>query len=138
MMGAELGYRYIGSPIIWEEPGGPEMLYDVYEPSTWPGARLPHVWVDGRRAVQDQVPFSGYTLLRVGRTDVDTSPFIQAFRETGAPISTLDVRDDVARDVYGYDLLLLRPDMHIAWRGNKPPADSQHVAGVVTGQRRLF
>jgi 2-polyprenyl-6-methoxyphenol hydroxylase-like FAD-dependent oxidoreductase len=138
MIGAELGYRYVGSPVIWEEPGGPEMLYDVYEPSTWPGARLPHIRLEGGQAVQDRVPVAGYTLLRLGRTEADTSPFMQAFAATGAPINALDVPDDVARDIYGYDLLLLRPDMHIAWRGNKPPADPQHVAGVVTGQRQLF
>ncbi|MDH5411497.1 MAG: FAD-dependent monooxygenase, partial [Alphaproteobacteria bacterium] len=39
MIGAELGYRYVGSPVIWEEPGGPEHLFRTYEPTTWSGAR---------------------------------------------------------------------------------------------------
>jgi hypothetical protein len=30
-------------------------------------------------------------------------------------------------------LILLRPDMHVAWRGNAPPADPAHVATLVTG-----
>lgn len=29
---------------------------------------------------------------------------------------------------------LLRPDLHIAWRGNTLPADSQAVAATITGQ----
>jgi 2-polyprenyl-6-methoxyphenol hydroxylase-like FAD-dependent oxidoreductase len=49
MIGAELGYRYVGSPVIWEEPGGPEHLFREYVPTTWPGARLPHVWLDDGR-----------------------------------------------------------------------------------------
>ena len=42
MIGAELGYRYVGSPIICNLPGGPEHLFRDYQPTTWPGARLPH------------------------------------------------------------------------------------------------
>ena len=49
MIGAELGYRYVGSPIIWPEPGeGPEPNFMKYEPTTWPGARLPHLWLERR------------------------------------------------------------------------------------------
>jgi 2-polyprenyl-6-methoxyphenol hydroxylase-like FAD-dependent oxidoreductase len=44
MIGAELGYRYVDSPIICNIPGGPEHLFREYHPTTWPGARLPHVW----------------------------------------------------------------------------------------------
>ena len=36
----------------------------------------------------------------------------------------LDIPDTVARDLYGFDLILLRPDLHIAWRGNRMPADA--------------
>jgi len=43
MIGAELGYRYVDSPIIDNIPGGPEHLYREYRPTTWPGAdcRIP-------------------------------------------------------------------------------------------------
>ena len=43
MIGAELGYRYLGSPIIWPEAGAPpEDNVMHYVPTTWPGARQPH------------------------------------------------------------------------------------------------
>jgi len=132
MIGAELGYRYVGSPIIWEEPGGPEQLFREYVPTTWPGARLPHVWVDNRTPIQDLIG-DGYTLLRLGGTDTDTSDLEAAIRALNAPFDVLAVNDDVARDVYGYDLILLRPDMHIAWRGNAPPAVPEQLAALVTG-----
>ncbi len=32
-----------------------------------------------------------------------------------------------AREVYGYDLFLLRPDMHIVWRGNRPPDNAEQL-----------
>ena len=132
MIGAELGYRYVGSPIIWEEPGGPEHLFREYVPTTWPGARLPHVWLKGERAMQDLLG-DGYTLLRLGPTAVDMSPLEDAMRARGAPFATVTVDDEAARDVYGYDLILLRPDLHVAWRGNHPPPDAAHLAALVTG-----
>ena len=132
MIGAELGYRYVGSPIIWEEPGGPEHLFREYVPTTWPGARLPHVWLENQTAMQDLIS-DEYTLLRLGRTQADTSGIENAMRELNAPFEVLTVNDAVAREVYGCDLILLRPDMHVAWRGNAPPADPRQLAALVTG-----
>ena len=132
MIGAELGYRYVGSPIIWEEPGGPEHLFREYVPTTWPGARLPHVWTSEQTPVQDLIG-DGYTLLRLGRTTADVTPLETAMRELGAPFDTVSVDSTNARDVYGYDLLLLRPDLHIAWRGNALPREPARLAAVITG-----
>ncbi|MFM1813585.1 MAG: hypothetical protein RLZ98_280 [Pseudomonadota bacterium] len=138
MIGAELGYRYYGSPIIWDEPGGPETLYREYEPTTWPGARLPHVWLNDGGAMQDRIPFEGYTILKLGNASSDIGALAAALRKSGADCTVLDVTDEIARDIYGYDYILLRPDMHVAWRGNAAPEDASHVAGVVTGHRPLF
>jgi hypothetical protein len=43
------------------------------------------------------------------------------------------VADAAPRDVYGYDLLLLRPDMHVAWRGNALPSTPAALAAMATG-----
>ena len=135
MIGAELGYRYVGSPVIWEEPGGPEHLFRDYVPTTWPGARLPHVWLADGTPMQDRIG-DGFTLLRLGGSQAETGGLARAMRQLHAPFSTLDVPDDVARDVYGYDLILLRPDLHIAWRGQAAPTDPGSLAAIVTGHQR--
>jgi 2-polyprenyl-6-methoxyphenol hydroxylase-like FAD-dependent oxidoreductase len=133
MHGAELGYRYVDSPIIMDIPGGPEHLFREYLPTTWPGARLPHLWLDDGSAMQDRLPAEGYTLLRLGRTQAETASLELAIRAFGAPLTVLDVPDPIARDLYGYDLILLRPDMHIVWRGQQAPEDPDLVAAVATG-----
>jgi hypothetical protein len=133
MIGAELGYRYVDSPIVCDIPGGPEHPFRVYEPSTWPGARLPHVWLADGTPVQDRIAYEGYTLLRLGRVNADTSALEKALRACGAPLAVLDMPDEAPRQVYGHDLLLLRPDLHVAWRGNRPPEDPENVAATVTG-----
>jgi hypothetical protein len=43
----------------------------------------------------------------------------------------------VARDIYGYDLILLRPDLHVVWRGNTAPEDAAAVAAVATGNATI-
>lgn len=133
MHGAEMGYRYVDSPLVMDIPGGPEHLFREYVPTTWPGARLPHVWLDDGSAVQDHLPIDRYALLRLGRTQARTADLENAFRARGAPLAVLDLPDPIARDLYGFDLILLRPDMHIVWRGQQPPPDAAAVAAVATG-----
>lgn len=132
MIGAELGYRYIGSPIICEEPGGPEDDFREYRPTTWPGARLPHVWLDGHIAVQDRIG-AGFTLLRLGGTGENASALQRAFKALGAPFEVVDIPDAIARDLYGFDLILVRPDLHVAWRGNRLPEAPEDLARLAAG-----
>ena len=133
MLGAEMGYRYVDSPIIMDIPGGPEHLFRDYVPSTWPGARLPHVWLDDGTALQDRLPVDGFTLLKLGRSQADTAALERAIHASGAPLTVLDVPDQIARELYGFDLILLRPDMHIVWRGQVLPDDAALIAAVATG-----
>jgi 2-polyprenyl-6-methoxyphenol hydroxylase-like FAD-dependent oxidoreductase len=152
ILGLEAGYRYVGSPIVWREPGeGPEPDNPQYAPTTWPGARLPHVWLDhpviknntvaeqnptttyDRAALHDHLG-TGYTLLRLRGTRVETRNLEQSLSATGAPLEVLDIADESAREIYGYDLLLVRPDLHIVWRGNQIPHDATGIAAVATGR----
>ncbi|HZC57549.1 MAG TPA: FAD-dependent monooxygenase [Xanthobacteraceae bacterium] len=132
MIGAELGYRYVDSPIICNIPGGPEHLFREYQPTTWPGARLPHVWLDDGTPLQDKIA-EGYTILKLAGSNADASGLERAIAARGAPVKVLDVPDRTAREVYGYDLVLVRPDMHVVWRGNAAPEDTAKVAAIATG-----
>ncbi|MDB5543728.1 MAG: 2-polyprenyl-6-methoxyphenol hydroxylase, partial [Hyphomicrobiales bacterium] len=60
-------------------------------------------------------------------------PLVEAYRKIGAPVHVLDVPDRVAREVYGFDLVLLRPDLHIVWRGNRMPDNAAQIAAISTG-----
>src|SRR3712207_6851536 len=53
----------------------------------------------------------------------------------GAPLRVLDLHDERARALYERDLLLLRPDLHVAWRGNRAPQDPAALARLVTGHQ---
>jgi hypothetical protein len=134
MIGAELGYRYVDSPVIDNIPGGPEHLFREYHPTSWPGARLPNVWLADGSALQDHIPDDAYCLLRLGRgADQPVTALQRGFAVFGAPLNVVDIADPVAREVQGYDLLLLRPDLHIVWRGNRLPEEADKLAAVATG-----
>jgi hypothetical protein len=41
-----------------------------------------------------------------------------------------------ARAIYERDLILVRPDMHVVWRGNNPPESPAELAALATGNGR--
>jgi 2-polyprenyl-6-methoxyphenol hydroxylase-like FAD-dependent oxidoreductase len=135
MTGAELGYSYAGSPLIAAEAAEPPAVDFIdYHPTTFPGARLPHTWLDDGTAIADRIGYgTGFTLLRLGGSQLETDALARAFAALGAPLQILDIADARPREVYGYDLLLLRPDLHVAWRGQRQPDDPARLAAMVTG-----
>jgi len=134
ILGIEAGYRYIDSPLIWPEPGeAPDSNNPEYVPSSWPGFRLPHVWLKDGSAIHDHLG-KGYVLLRFDLDRVDMSGLIAGFSDLGAPFEVTAFDDPHAVEVYeGYELFLLRPDLHIVWRGNDAPADPALLVAVATG-----
>jgi 2-polyprenyl-6-methoxyphenol hydroxylase-like FAD-dependent oxidoreductase len=100
--GLEFGYRYDGIE------GDPV----VYAPTTAPGARLPSVFFRDESALYDKLgPW--FTLLRF--SDADPSPLIDS---APAPLTTVIVDDPAIAPIYEAKLVLVRPDTHVAWRGN--------------------
>jgi len=74
-----------------------------YVPTTWPGARLPHAWLDDSTALQDRLG-DGYTLLCLGGTRTETAPLERAFAALKAPFSAMTVSDP--RHAYTYRVAL--------------------------------
>lgn len=134
ILGIEAGYRYIDSPLIWSESGdGPDSNNPDYVPSTWPGFRLPHVWLDDGSAIHDHLGV-GYSLLRFDSGRVDLSKLVAAFAHIAAPLDVVALDDSNAVKVYeGYELFLLRSDLHIVWRGNDAPDDAELLCAIATG-----
>jgi hypothetical protein len=135
LAGITTGYRYLGSPIIDYEADddGADQLSFQYIPTTRPGARVPHLWLDDGSAVQDHAG-PGFTLLSLAGNTTANEEFRKAFATLGCPIEIVDLSSSShPREIYGADLLLLRPDLHVAWRGNNLPDDLAPLVQRVTG-----
>ncbi len=113
-LGIALGYSYADSPIVCFEGGTPPPS-DIwnYTPSTYPGRRAPHVFLEDGSAIYDNFG-EGFTLVNFG--EHDTSSFEAAAATAGMPLKVLKLNDANAQQVYEMDLLLIRPDQHVAWR----------------------
>jgi hypothetical protein len=133
ILGIEMGYRYTDTPLVCPEAGeSPDPDSRIYTPTSWPGSRLPHVWLDDGAALHDRLG-PGYTLLDLGASPVDAGALEAAFRAIGAPLEVMRVPEAAARRVYENDLILVRPDLHVAWRGAALPKDAEGLARTVTG-----
>jgi len=130
-LGIEIGYRYDDSPIVCCEAGAaPPWEMARYHPSTWPGVRIPSVFLTDGRALYDLLG-KGFTLLRFA--DVDATGLVDAAAQQRLPLEVVDVRDPHAARLFERDLVLVRPDHHVAWRGSRPPDDPAAVVARVRG-----
>ena len=150
--GVELGQRYASNAV--EPDGTPEPAYTrdpelYYHPTTWPGARLPHVWLGraGRRV-------STHDLAGKGRFCLLTGISGQAWADAAEKVATdlgielaahvigpgrehIDLYEDWARarEVGEDGCVLVRPDMHVAWRAagavDDPAAELSRVLTAV-------
>jgi aromatic ring hydroxylase-like protein len=95
---------------------------------------VPHVWLEGRRSLYDAMG-PDYTLLRLDPT-AHVAGIAAAAAQRGLPLAVLDVRSREAPELYRHKLVLVRPDQHVAWRGDAEPADSLGLADLVRGAAR--
>ena len=77
----------------------------------------------------------GFTLLRLGPDAPDAEALIAAARDRDVPLHVHHVTELDVVDLYDRRLVLVRPDGHVAWRGDEAPRDAMEIALHVTGQK---
>jgi 2-polyprenyl-6-methoxyphenol hydroxylase-like FAD-dependent oxidoreductase len=131
-LGAQLGYRYDASPIVIPDgtPAPPDGM-DVYVPSARPGSRAPHAWLADGRSTLDLFG-RGFTLLKFPGAP-DTQALQAAAARHGVPFAEFAIDDAQVAALYQRKLVLVRPDGHVAWRGDSLPADPERAIDQVAG-----
>lgn len=134
-MGVHLGFFYEGSPICWPD-GTPPPLFELadYKPTARPGSRAPHAWIGPHRSTLDLFG-RGFTLLQLASPAMDAPRLQEAAAQRGVPLTTVNLSDERASELYARRLVLVRPDGHVAWRGDSEPDDAGAVIDVVSGRR---
>ena len=92
-----------------------------YEPSAHPGCLAPHFWMDDDRSLYDRFG-PGYTLLvdREGPFG-EVSALQQAAARRQVPLTVVATEDPRFGALYQARYALVRPDQHVAWRGDRLP-----------------
>jgi 2-polyprenyl-6-methoxyphenol hydroxylase-like FAD-dependent oxidoreductase len=120
-LGIHFGYRYDASSVVCHEEGEPPAWeWGRITPATWPGGRAPSVRLDNGTVLFDQFG-TGFTVVDLSGTDAGKG-ILDAAAQRGVPITHLPIEDTQVRSVWERDLVLVRPDQHVAWRGSAPPA----------------
>lgn len=139
--GVEMNQRYRSDAIVTDGQPEPALAKDAelhYQPTTWPGARLPHVWVfgaDGRKVSTLDLTGNGRFAVLTG---IGGQGWIEAARTVGGDLGIdiachtigprqqwQDFTGDWARasEVRDSGVVLVRPDHHVAWRAEAKVAD---------------
>lgn len=143
-LGLVLGYHYENSPVIVRDDeaadhAGHQQADDptVYSPSTRPGARLPHSWLDDGRSLYDVVG-PGLTLMDLGGDTVTVESIVESARRRGVPMAVVDMRDSELAADSKASLLIVRPDQHVAYRASRtsPAEPADIVLDQILGGRR--
>jgi len=128
--GLNFGTYYDRSPIIaYDGTAPPAYTMSSYTPSTVPGCRTPHLWCKDGSSLYDAMG-PEFTLLRFDSA-VDVAALELAARDRGVPLKLLDVEPAAA--TFDGLLVLSRPDQHVAWRGDRSPADPLALIDRVRG-----
>ncbi len=127
---------YEGSPICVADgaPPPPEIA-GAFHASARPGTRAPHAWLAPGRSTLDLFG-GGFAGLAFAGAGEGLAGLQSAAAAAGVPLTIHPVDDPGIADLYERRLVLVRPDGHVAWRGDDPPDDPARLIARVTGGAR--
>jgi 2-polyprenyl-6-methoxyphenol hydroxylase-like FAD-dependent oxidoreductase len=132
--GIHLGFNYYHSPVVYPDntPTPPDEVSN-YIQTARPGHRAPHAWLTDGRSTLDLFG-RGFVLLCFAPAGPAGVSFAAEARRRGFPLLVIDLSVEAGiHQLYGANYVLVRPDGHVAWRGNAQPESVGHVIDVVRG-----
>ena len=132
-LGIVLGSRYEQSSAIVPDGTQPPPEHPIlYTPSAHPGCLAPHLWLEDGSSLYDHFG-QGFTLLATEGDGDDAGPLVAAAAGRGIPLTVVAPHDVRLKRRYEACYALIRPDQHVAWRGNALPANADALLAHVTG-----
>lgn len=138
-LGVVKGYRYDGSPVIVPDEGRtPGHDFVNYVPSSCPGSIAPHAWMHDGSSLYDHFG-EGFTL--IAAKDAPSSAVEQIrlqARNASVPLMVVQPNEAGIAELYPHRFTLVRPDQHVAWRGDAWPHTTVALFEQVTGRANAF
>jgi 2-polyprenyl-6-methoxyphenol hydroxylase-like FAD-dependent oxidoreductase len=128
--GTALGYAYDPSPIVWDDGSKrPQDTITRYVPTSRPGSRAPHAWLEPGRSTLDLFG-KGFVLLGFGSLPATLA---MAFARRRVPIEVMQIDNPEIAALYERRFVLVRPDGHVAWRSDTLPENPAALVDRVRG-----
>jgi hypothetical protein len=133
-LGVVLGYRYENSPVIaGDGTQAPPPDFINYVPSSRPGHLAPHAWLHDGSSLYDHFG-AGLTLVATAGADIADLDAARAQAASfGLPLTVLQPAEGGVASLYPARYTLVRPDQHVAWRGDAWPADGVALLRRLSG-----
>lgn len=133
-LGVVLGGRYQDSPaIIPDGTRPPREQVTEYEPSAYPGCLAPHFWMQDGTSLYDHFG-PGFTLLAGQEApSAEISRLQRAAAQRTVPLKVVTLADPRFPALYQARFALVRPDQHVAWRGDRLPQDCLNLIDRARG-----
>ncbi len=129
--GIALGYRYESPIVIPDGTAPPPDSVMNYVQTSRPGSRAPHAWIEEGKSTIDLFG-KNFVLLRFPGAP-DASGIAEAASRNAMPLDVVEIADPAIAALYEKKLVLVRPDGHVAWRGNTAPQDPAEIIDTVRG-----
>lgn len=132
--GLNFGYYYDQSPIIhYDTESAPSYDMNAFTSSTVPGCRLPHFWLEDGSSLYDRLG-KDYTLINFDHS-LDCRALQAIAEEKGIPLNILNLSEQIPT-VLGYKtkMVLVRPDQHVAWRGDTLPENLGSYLSIISAK----
>lgn len=137
-LGIEMGYRYTSSIVIPDGTSAPAWAPSTYVPTTFPGCRAPNVFLRNGTSIIDEFG-KDHTLVEFSdNTDLGASHMVEAAWRNRVPMKHLVlVGEENARAIYECNLVLVRPDGHVAWRSDQVNGleAAVDVVAIISGRK---
>jgi hypothetical protein len=128
-----LGACYDDSPVVVTDGAARSAQRDGGGTAARPGARVPHTWLSPGRSLYDELGKELTLLVLSAERSGPREAIEHVCRERTIELRTVDLSGAQLRDRYGADLVLVRPDQHVAWRGDRLPRDPSRLIDYVRG-----
>jgi hypothetical protein len=128
----KLGYCYEGSPVTCPDTEKTMPQSATFLQLCRSGARAPHAWIREGYSTLDLFG-DGFVLLKFGENFADVKKIVDAAAGRRVPLMVHDIKDAKIAELYERRLVLVRPDGHVAWRGDVCPADAVAIIDRVRG-----
>jgi hypothetical protein len=77
----------------------------------------------------------GKSFVLLNFAEANAAALTSAASRANVPLQTLPISEENVREIYERDLVLVRPDGHVAWRGNAVPENAGEIIETVRGAR---